>query len=178
MDPLLWDAIQSLRSGRNQQVVDNNSMYKAPVTDSNQVSYCEFPRYSDVQPQSSARRSEEWEGPSSISYDFYNQGPEAEDPDGEPLIIEDEDPELARKRNELREIEERIKQKKVSIALKTVEHIVKNVTETPSTNGESDGHKGLTLKERVQAILQQHHHDSFLSKVSHLYSLMVWPLNS
>lgn len=174
MDPVLWDAIQSLRSRRKQQSVDNNS--NAPETDSNQNSHCEYSGYPVVQPQSSASGSEEWEGPSSTSYDLYNPESEAKDPDGEQLLIEDEDPELARKREELREIEDQIKQKKVSIALKTVEHIthtVKNATEAPSTNGESGEREGPTLRERAHAILQQRHPDSFLSEVSQLYHLII-----
>ncbi|XP_074521453.1 uncharacterized protein LOC141787110 [Halichoeres trimaculatus] len=165
MDTLLWDAIQSLRSCRNQQNVDNNSMCNASVTDSNQNAYREFSGHIVGKPQSSASGSEEWKGPTSTSYDYYNQESEAEDPDGVPLLIEDVDPELARKRKELHEIESRIKQKKVSIALKTVENVVNYPTEAPSTNGESDECEGPTLKERVHAILQHRRPNSSLSKV-------------
>ncbi|XP_034543789.1 uncharacterized protein LOC117815890 isoform X2 [Notolabrus celidotus] len=89
---------------------------------------------------------------------------EADDPDGEPLLMEDEDPELARKRQELREIEEQIKQKRVSIALKKGEHIVNKATLDFSTNRESAECEGPTLRERVNAVLQKRHPDSLLSK--------------
>ncbi|CAJ1053072.1 uncharacterized protein LOC117815890 isoform X1 [Xyrichtys novacula] len=154
MDPLLWDAIQSLRSGRNLQSGLNSSKNETSETNDNQNSSCEFSRYTVDRPQSSAEVSERWEGPSSTSYDFSDKESEAEDPDGEPLVVEELDPELARKCKELREIEERIKQKKVFIALKKV---VKTSTLASTTNGELDGCGSPTLKDRVNAILQQRH---------------------
>ncbi|XP_060903796.1 uncharacterized protein LOC132981758 [Labrus mixtus] len=168
MDSLLWDAVQSLRRGRDpkHQSDANNSMDNASESNNNaQETYCEYSRCTNDRPQSIVGVNVGWEEPIPASCDFYNKESEAEDPDGAPLLEEDEDPELARKRNELREIEERIQQKRVSIALKKVVHVVNKASHGFSCNGESDGCEGPTLKGRVNAILQQRHSHSFLSKV-------------
>ncbi|XP_037133007.1 uncharacterized protein LOC119137489 isoform X2 [Syngnathus acus] len=65
--------------------------------------------------------------------------------DGEPL--EDDGPELTRKLNLLRDIEERILHKKAAILIKTFEMIKKKPLDS----------KAKTLKDRVSTILQQRH---------------------
>ncbi|KAK5927151.1 hypothetical protein CgunFtcFv8_022668 [Champsocephalus gunnari] len=82
-------------------------------------------------------------------HNVYIKDSEVQDPDGEPLPSVEEDPELSRKRKELREIEERIMFKKSVIALKAVEPTLPNVSSNAATC------KGATLKERVNVILQK-----------------------
>ncbi|KAM7418439.1 hypothetical protein PAMA_015860 [Pampus argenteus] len=89
------------------------------------------------------------------SRNFYSKESEAED---------EEDPELARKRKELQEIEERIMCKKVAIALKTVEPVAKKASPSFSCNDQSATCKGASLRDRVNAILEQRHSLIFLTK--------------
>ncbi|XP_026216659.1 zinc finger protein 318-like [Anabas testudineus] len=116
------------------------------------------------EPHGSRRVNVGWERLSPPSHDFQNNQSTAEDPDGEPLEIDDEDPELTRKRKELREIEEQIMQKKFALALKQVEPFVKKTAPGFACNEQSSTHKGETLRDRVNAILQQRCSPSFLSK--------------
>ncbi|KAK2815599.1 hypothetical protein Q5P01_026066 [Channa striata] len=110
----------------------------------------------------SCKLNVDWEGLSPSSHNFCNAQPQVEDPDGEPLEINEEDPELTRKRKELREIEEQILQKRVSLALKTVQPILMKTTPGYSCNEHSAASKGETLRDRVKVILQQRHSLSFL----------------
>ncbi|KAI9527978.1 hypothetical protein NQZ68_026020 [Dissostichus eleginoides] len=82
-------------------------------------------------------------------HNVYIKDSEVQDPDREPLPSDEEDPELSRKRKELREIEERIMFKKAAIALKAVEPTLPNVSSNAATC------KGATLKDRVNVILQK-----------------------
>uniref|UniRef100_UPI0037E9BD8E uncharacterized protein n=1 Tax=Semicossyphus pulcher TaxID=241346 RepID=UPI0037E9BD8E len=167
MNTLDWDAIQRLQRAlnTNQQSSVNNGFDNASETNNNQNTYCEYLRYTVDKPQSSVGVNVGWKEPCPASHDFYIQESEVEDPDGVPLVIEEEDSELARKRKELREIEEQIKQKKVAIALKKVEPFVKKASLGFSCNEESDPCEGPSLRDRVNAILQQRHPVSFRSKV-------------
>ncbi|KAM7393609.1 hypothetical protein PAMP_020467 [Pampus punctatissimus] len=79
-------------------------------------------------------------------------------------VEDEEDAELTRKRKQLREIEERIMCKKVAIALKTVEPIVKKASPSYSCNDQSATCKDASLRDRVNAILQQRHSLIFLTK--------------
>ncbi|RVE76557.1 hypothetical protein OJAV_G00009750 [Oryzias javanicus] len=72
-------------------------------------------------------------------------------PDGEPMVLEEEDPELQRRKKELQEIEERIMYKKAFIAVKTI-----GLLEKKSLDKQLNTDQGETLKERVTAILQRH----------------------
>lgn len=113
-------------------------------------------------PQSCANNSMEmnvgWKGLRPASQKFYSEASEVEKPKEELLEIAEVDAELARKRIELREIEERIMRKRASIALKKIVLIEKN--EQPPTC------KGAALRGRVKAILQQRPSLSSLSHVS------------
>ncbi|XP_023189393.1 E3 ubiquitin-protein ligase RBBP6-like isoform X2 [Xiphophorus maculatus] len=85
------------------------------------------------------------------------------DPDGNPFNSEDEeDPELARKKRELQELHEQIMHKKTTIAIKTIEMIVKN-PDSPDDQ-EFDTYNPESLRDRVTEILQQRSF-SFFSKV-------------
>ncbi|KAF1395541.1 hypothetical protein PFLUV_G00012570 [Perca fluviatilis] len=166
MNPVDWDAIlrtvQKNLDPIHQNYV-NDSMENAPRTNNDRDTYCEYSRHTFDAPQSSTG----WEGVSPpLSLNLYIKDSEVEDPDGAPLELEEEDPELARKRKELREIEERILLKKAAIALKSVEPLVKKTTLSDSScNEQSSACKGATLKDRVNVILQQRHPAGFLSKV-------------
>ncbi|XP_061130282.1 uncharacterized protein LOC133151352 isoform X1 [Syngnathus typhle] len=78
-------------------------------------------------------------------HDMEVNGPHCYCSDGEPL--EDDGPELTRKLNLLRDIEERILHKKAAILIKTFEMIKKKPLDS----------KAKTLKDRVSTILQQRH---------------------
>lgn len=84
------------------------------------------------------------------------------DPDGKPWEADQEDHELTRKLRELREIEEKIMCRKVSIACKTVLE-----PSLAACDEQSDRCTGPTLKDRVNAILQQRPSNGSQSKVSH-----------
>lgn len=131
-----------------------NSMGQPFGMSTNSSQYCDYSRYTVEKPHNGT-----WKDISSTPADFYREEPRFDDPDGEPLDIEEEDSELARKRQELREIEERILMKRASIALKAVEPFANNPEQSSTRHGES-------LRDRVNLILQQRHSVNFLSKVS------------
>ncbi|XP_029286132.1 uncharacterized protein LOC115007228 isoform X2 [Cottoperca gobio] len=150
MNLLDWDAIRAIQRNMHSNHI-NNSMEHSSRTATEGDPHCEYPRHTVDEAQSPS------------SHNFYINESEVADPDGEPLEMDREDPELARKQKELREIEERIMLKKAAIALKTVE--LKTTPADFSCNEQSAKCKGATLKDRVHVILQQRHPDSFLSKV-------------
>ncbi|XP_038570383.1 zinc finger protein 318-like isoform X1 [Micropterus salmoides] len=168
MNPLDWeDAFRTLqrRLDPNHQSGFNNRMETASEAINDWDTYCQYSRYTVDEPQSSTGVNVGWKGLSPSSQNLYINESEAEDPDGEPLQMDEGDPELTRKRKELREIEERIIHKKVAIALKKVEPFVKETPSGFSSNEQSAACKGATLKDRVNVILLQRHPVSFLSKV-------------
>lgn len=79
------------------------------------------------------------------------------------LEAERVDVELARKRKELEEIEERIMHKKVAIALKQAKPLVESLSSGFSVG--SDQSKSSSLRDRVHRILQQRRPAGFLSQV-------------
>lgn len=79
------------------------------------------------------------------------------------LEAERVDVELARKRKELEEIEERIMHKKVAIALKQATPLVESLSSGFSVG--SDQSNSSSLRDRVHRILQQRHPAGFLSQV-------------
>lgn len=122
-----------------------------------------YPRYAVHEPHGSMDANVGWLRPSPPAQNSPDkQLNPAEDPYGEPLEMDSEDPELTRKRNELREIEEQILQKKVAIALKNVEPFMKK-TVPGFCNEESTA---CTLRDRVNRILQQRQTVTVLRKVS------------
>ncbi|XP_034746544.1 zinc finger protein 318-like [Etheostoma cragini] len=161
MNPLDWDAflriVHKNADPKHQNYV-NNSMENAQVTNNEMDTF----GASKV-----SQSSMGWDGVSPpLSLNLNIEDSEVEDPDGAPIELEEEDPELLRKRKELREIEERILFKKAAIALKTVETSVKKTSLSDlSCNEQSSACKGATLKDRVNVILQQGHPAGFLSKV-------------
>lgn len=163
MNPLDWDTIRKLSTHHQNDV--NNSMENASRTNKMWDTHCEPLRHTADETQTSRGVNVGWKGLVPPLNNFYMKDSEVEDPDGQPLVMDDEDPELARKRKELREIEERIMFKKASIALKTVEPFVKNTT-PPDFYNQSATCKDASLKDRVNVILQQRHPPSFFSKVS------------
>lgn len=127
--------------------------------------YCQYSRYTVDEPQGSTGVDLGSEARSPPSHNFYMKETEDEDPDGEPMA--DEDPELTRKRKELKAIEEQILRKKVAIALKKVEPFVKGTSPQGfSSSEESATCNSASLQDRVNVILQQRHPVSSLSKVS------------
>lgn len=165
MNPLDWeDALQRLPRSldSNHQSGVNKSTERA-----SRNTYCQYSRHTVDEAHSSMGVNVGRKKLSPPSHNFYNKESEVEDPDGESLEMDEEDPELARKRKELRELEEKIMRKKVAIALKTVEPIVKK-TMSPgfSYNEQSATCKSAMLRDRVNVILQQRHSLSFLTKVS------------
>ncbi|XP_029004382.1 zinc finger protein 318-like [Betta splendens] len=125
-----------------------------------------YPRYSVNEPHASMGVDDVgWERPSPRAQNHHSKhSSQVDDPDGEPLEIDSDDPELTRKRNELRAIEERIVQKKVAIALKNVEPFV-TMTIPGFCDQESSTYEGETLRNRVNVILQQRQSLGILSKV-------------
>ncbi|XP_059192388.1 uncharacterized protein LOC131974190 [Centropristis striata] len=167
MNPLDWDVSHTLRNLHpNHQNNVHNSMDNMPRTYNEWGTYCEFSRHTVDEAQRSEEVNVRWQGPSPPTHNFYNKDSEFEDPDGGPLEMDEEDPELSRKRKELQHIEERIILKKAAIALKTVELFVTNPVPSDSSNDHSAPCRGETLKDRVNVILKQRHPPSFLSKVS------------
>lgn len=169
MNRLYWEDA----AGRLQKNVDpnhqspvDNSMGHASTTTNLWENFSNYQTYTVNEPHVSMRVNVGWERPSPPSHDFQNKQSTFEDPDGEPLEMDEEDPELARKRKELKEIEEQIMQKKVALALKHVEPFVKKTTPGFSCSEQSATRKGETLRDRVNLILQQQHSLGFLSKVS------------
>lgn len=169
MNPFDWeDALRRLQTHlvpNNSGV--NNSMENVLRTSNDCDTYCEYSRYTIDDPHNSTGVNVGWEEHSPASHNFYSKDLEVENPDGEPLEIDEEDAELARKRKELRVIEERIIFKRATLALKKVEPFVKNTTPPGlSCNEQSATCEGETLRDRVKLILQKRHSVSFLSKVS------------
>lgn len=127
------------------------------------ASYCQYSRYTVDEPQSSRGQTVAPKTLSPPSHNFYCKGSEVEDADGDPLEMDEEDPELVRKRRELQKIEQQILWKKVSIALKTIDPPV--MENTPPEQSAQPNRRDATLKERVNSILLQRHPASFLPKV-------------
>lgn len=146
------------------QTILQSSRENASRTNNDWDTFPQYSTYAGDEPQSSIEVNKRLEGLSPPAPNFHREESEVEDPDGEPLEMEEEDPELKRKRRELREIEERIMHKKAAIALKTVEFVKETSPPGFSCNEQSTAHKEPSLKERVNAILHQHPF-SFLSKV-------------
>lgn len=98
-----------------------------------------------------------WKELSSSSRHVHSKVPEVEDPDGEPLPYSEEDVELARNKQLLRELEERIMHKKATLAMKT----------PPGVSGDEQPAMcvGQTLRDRVKEILMQRQYLSYFSKV-------------
>ncbi|XP_033986079.1 uncharacterized protein LOC117482181 isoform X1 [Trematomus bernacchii] len=151
MDPIDWDAIRAIQRNMhpNHQNDVNNSIENAPRTNIEWDTYCEYSRPTVGEAHSSMIVNVEHERLSPSFHKVYIKDSEVQDPDGEPLPSDEEDPELSRKRKELREIEERIMFKKAAIALKAVEPTLPNVSSNAAT------YKGATLKDRVNVILQK-----------------------
>ncbi|XP_074487151.1 uncharacterized protein LOC141765116 [Sebastes fasciatus] len=160
-----WDMRRNLDP--NHQTDVNNSMENASITNTEWDTFCKYLRHTVHEAKSSMGENVGWRGLSPPSRNFHIRRDSAvEDPDGDPLEIDEEDPELARKRKELREIEERIIFKRAAIALKTVEPFVKKTTAPDfPCNEQAASCEGATLKDRVNVILQQRHPASLLSKV-------------
>ncbi|XP_053189121.1 zinc finger protein 318-like [Scomber japonicus] len=165
MNPLHWED-NLWRLPRNldpnhQSGVNYSSGSASTIRDT----YCQYSRYTVDEPHSSTEVNVGWNELNPPSHNFYSKESEAEDTDGAPLEMDEEDPELTRKRKQLKEIEEQIMRKKFSIALKTVEPIIKKtMSHGYSSNKQSDTCKGETLRDRVNAILQQRHSLSFVTK--------------
>lgn len=89
-------------------------------------------------------------------------------PDGKPLDPDQEDHEFTRKLKELRGTEESIRCKKAAVGCKT------GLEPSPPASGEaSDRCTRPTLKDRVDAILQQRQSSGFLAKVSNRSRLLI-----
>lgn len=121
--------------------------------------YHEHSRYTVPEPQRSDVR---WKELSPSSHHVHSKVPEVEDPDGEPLPYSEEDVELARKQQLLREMEERIMHKKATLAMKT-----QFVETPPGVSGDKQPAMcvGQTLRDRVKEILMQRQYLSYFSKV-------------
>lgn len=162
MNPLDWESTfgrLEIHLDPNNSCVEN-SMGKHLRMNTDSSTYSECSGYTVEKPHNGMRLNVGWKDVSSCPPNFYRKEPGFDDPDGEPLEIEEEDSELARKQQELREIEERILMKRAAIALKAVEPYV-NSPELGSATCRGD-----SLRDRVNLILQQRHSVSFLSKVS------------
>lgn len=176
MNPLDWEAVQRLQrnlhpnhqtavNNNNNTNDHNNTMENTSGTPNDWDTYCQYSRYPVDEPPSNAGVNFGSNALSPPSCNIYMKETEDEDPDGEPMA--DEDPELTRKRQELKAIEDQILRKKVAIALKKVEPFVKGTSPQGfSSNEESAMYKIASLKDRVNVILQQRHPVSSLSKVS------------
>ncbi|XP_033480453.2 uncharacterized protein LOC117255546 [Epinephelus lanceolatus] len=172
MNPLDWDAYRTPQRNLHPHHPSdvNNIMENTPRTNNKWDTYCEYSRHTVDEAHSSMMGVNV--GRRVITpplHNFYMKEPEVEDPDGEPLEMDEEDPELARKRKELREIEERIMMKKASIALKTVEPFGRKTTPPDYPHNEQSATcKHASLKDRVNEILRQRHPPGFFSKVHSL----------
>lgn len=92
--------------------------------------------------------------------------PRCEDTDGDPL--DEEDPELARKKKMLQKLNEKILHKKAAIAIRTVKVSMKDPPEADGCRGEQTNlSEGGSLRDRVTQILLQHQF-SLYSKVKRL----------
>lgn len=83
--------------------------------------------------------------------------------DGACLEVERVDVELAKKRKELEEIEERIMHKKVAIALKHAKPLAKSLSS--GFHAGFDQSSSSSLRDKVHRILQQRHPAGFFSQV-------------
>lgn len=158
MNPNEWkDAIERLQRHLepNHHSAVNSSVGNTSTSSNNWNTYCNYTtRYAAVEPHgSNVGRMD----PSPPPPNVYRKDSKLEELDGEAVKM-NEDEELARKKQQLREIEERIIHKKASIALKTVGQLVNKTTADVSCKGE-------TLRDRVNVILQQRCPLGFLSKV-------------
>ncbi|KAM8773282.1 uncharacterized protein AB9X84_015225 isoform 2-T5 [Acanthopagrus schlegelii] len=134
---------QRILDSAHQTVVDSN-LENASAADNYWATHCNYPRYAADEPQGMPPGvSLGSQGLCPPLHTSHDQEVDLEDPNGQPFEM-DEDPELRRKREELREIEEQI--------ICTC--------------------KGATLKDRVNAIIQQRHPASFLSKVHYRRDVM------
>ncbi|XP_022049040.2 zinc finger protein 318-like [Acanthochromis polyacanthus] len=158
MNPHEWkDAVERLQRHLepNHQSAVNSSMGNTSASSNNWNTYCDYTaRYAGVEPHGSNAGQMDPSPPSPI---VYRKDSKLEEPDGEAVKM-NEDEWLARKKQQLREIEERIIHKKASIALKTVGHLVNTTTADVSCKSE-------TLRDRVNVILQQRCPLGFHSKV-------------
>ncbi|XP_008292528.1 arginine/serine-rich protein PNISR-like [Stegastes partitus] len=159
MNPHEWkDAIQRLQRHfePNHQSAVSNNVGNTSTSSNNWDAFCEYStRYGALEPHGSNVGWTELGPPSGSD---YRRSSEVEELDGGELEMNEQDKELVRKRQQLREIEERIIHKKASIALKTVGQLENNTTAGVSCDAE-------TLRDRVNVILQQRCPLGFLSKV-------------
>lgn len=156
MNPHEWkDAVHRLQRLLEP---DCHNMENVSRSDRDWDTYRDYPRYTLPESHRSDVGRKEL---SPSSHRGYGEVPEVEDPEGQPLEEAELDAELARKKKTLREIEERIMHKKASIAMKAVS------STPPGVSG--DKHlarcEGGTLRDRVNQILGQRQHLSYLSKV-------------
>ncbi|XP_042340370.1 uncharacterized protein LOC121941611 [Plectropomus leopardus] len=169
MNPLDWDAVRTLQRNwhPNHQNDVHNSMENSSRTSNNWDPHCDYSRHTADEAHSSRMVvNVDRKRLSPPPHNFYMKESDLEDPDGAPVEIEEDDPELIRKCRELREIEERIMLKKAAIALKTVEPFVRKTAPPDfSPDKQPATCKGASLKDRVNVILQQRHPFGFFSKV-------------
>lgn len=100
---------------------------------------------------------------------FHMENTQLCEPDGNPFDADQMDYELTRKIKELRKLEESIRRKKGETACKTVvEPLPAASREEPETCT-----TGVTLKDRVDAMLQQRQSNGFLSKVRSCFLLLI-----
>ncbi|XP_068445265.1 micronuclear linker histone polyprotein-like isoform X2 [Clinocottus analis] len=157
MNPVDWEDVTIRPVQRNLQNVVEDIMEDASRANEKWNTYCKHAGHTVDEAQHSIGENVGWKELTPPSHNFYINNSEVEEPDGEPLQMDEEDPELARKREELRAIEERILLKKAAIALKTVE------TTSPDFSC-NESPPCFALKDRVNLILQQKHPGSFLAK--------------
>ncbi|XP_035494517.2 uncharacterized protein LOC118313264 isoform X2 [Scophthalmus maximus] len=152
MNPQDWeDAMRKLQRSLHQNDSGvHKRMGDALRTNRGGDTSCDYPRYTVDEPHNGMGVSVGWEELSHPLHNSFNQESGLMNADGEPLEVDVEmdDLELARKRKQLRGLEEQILFKKASIALKTVEPGL-------SSDQQSAARKGATLRDRVSSILQQ-----------------------
>lgn len=154
MNPLYWgDALQRLQTDIMENGSETDNIWHIP---------CQYQRYAADEPQNRPQ------GLCPPAYNFHVRESEVDDPDGEPLEIDEEDPELIRKQRELREIEEQIMHKKYVIALKAVQPCAETSSPAFPPDEPSVTCSGAALKDRVNVILRQRRPVSFLSNVSNI----------
>nr|XP_040043374.1 uncharacterized protein LOC120825686 isoform X3 [Gasterosteus aculeatus aculeatus] len=168
MNPVDWNhaASESLqRSLIPDRRTEVNSRGVDSITSEEWRTFCRYARRTVDEAQSLVGGNVAREELRVPSRNFYVKDAEVEDPDGESLEVDEEDPELKRKRKELREIEEQIMFKRAAIALKTVEPLLKKTTSPDFFLNESATCNVASLKDRVNLILQRRHPSGFLSTV-------------
>lgn len=143
---------------------DKRNMHNASETDNDRIIYCPYSSYTFGGPQNGHLARAEGHCPPPHNFDIKDS--ECDSPDGKPFEIEEEDPELTRKRKELKQIEDQIVQKKFAIALKTGKQHLEPSLPVCASNQWSDRCTLPALKDRVNAILQRQQPVGFLSKVS------------